>query len=86
MGLGHNLKGIAGRYTDLTDEQFKEAYRKMLTSCLQEKSATAAKPASHWKDSFNHGGVALLDSYRELVQLMRDMIFPFLRPEVSKAD
>jgi len=38
MGLGHKIRGIAGRYTNLTDEQIREAFQKLFTSCLQEKS------------------------------------------------
>lgn len=37
VGLGHKLPGMVGRYTNLTDEQVREAFEKMATSWLQEK-------------------------------------------------
>lgn len=41
IGLGHRLGGMAGRYTNLTDEQIREAFQKLFTGCLHEKSASA---------------------------------------------
>ncbi|MCH8054998.1 MAG: tyrosine-type recombinase/integrase [Deltaproteobacteria bacterium] len=37
-GLGHKLPGMHGRYTNLTDSQIRDAFQKMFTGCLQEKS------------------------------------------------
>jgi len=37
-GLGHKLPGMHGRYTNLTDDQVRDAFQKMFTGCLQEKS------------------------------------------------
>jgi len=42
MGLGHKLRGMGGRYTNLTDDHIRDAFRKMFTSCLQEKRAAAS--------------------------------------------
>jgi len=38
IGLGHKLPGLVGRYTNLTDGQIRDAFQKMFTGCLQEKS------------------------------------------------
>ena len=38
IGLGHKLPGLVGRYTNLTDGQIRDAFQKMFTRCLQEKS------------------------------------------------
>ena len=46
MGLGHKLNGIAGRYTNLTDEQVREAFQKLFTSCLQGKSSAGQSAVS----------------------------------------
>jgi len=38
IGLGHKLPGLVGRYTNLSDDQIRDAFQKMFTRCLQEKS------------------------------------------------
>jgi integrase len=44
IGIGHKLKGMAGRYINLSDEQirgaFREMFEKMATTWQQEKSGT----------------------------------------------
>ena len=44
LGIGHKLRGIAGRYINLSDDQiriaFAEMYRKIGPSLSQEKSGT----------------------------------------------
>ena len=39
IGLGHKLGGMAGRYTNLTDEHIRDAFQKLFTGLLHEKSA-----------------------------------------------
>jgi len=41
IGLGHKIRGMAGRYTNLTDGQIRDAFQKMFTGCLQENSGLA---------------------------------------------
>jgi len=41
IGMGHKLPGLVGRYTNLTDGQIRDAFQKMFTGCLQEKSEFA---------------------------------------------
>jgi len=41
IGLGHKIRGMAGRYTNLTDNQIRDSFQKMFTSCLREKSEPA---------------------------------------------
>jgi integrase len=45
LGIGHKLRGMAGRYINLSDDQIREAFRqmfeKMATTWQQEKSGTA---------------------------------------------
>jgi len=41
IGLGHKIRGMAGRYTNLTDGQIRDAFQKMFTGCLQEKTDAA---------------------------------------------
>lgn len=43
MGLGHKIRGMAGRYTNLSDLQIREAFQKMFTSCLHENQDTARR-------------------------------------------
>ncbi|MEE8076401.1 MAG: tyrosine-type recombinase/integrase, partial [Candidatus Binatia bacterium] len=38
IGMGHKIRGMAGRYTNLSDNQIRESFQKMFTGCLQEKS------------------------------------------------
>ena len=44
VGIGHKLRGIAGRYINLSDDQiraaFAEMFSKMATRWQQEKSGT----------------------------------------------
>jgi integrase len=41
MGLGHKIRGMAGRYTNLSDDQIREAFQKMFTGCLHGKNAAS---------------------------------------------
>ncbi|MCZ6452589.1 MAG: tyrosine-type recombinase/integrase [Deltaproteobacteria bacterium] len=40
-GLGHKLPGMHGRYTNLTDDQVRQAFGEMFTSCLHRKTGTS---------------------------------------------
>ena len=44
IGIGHKIRGMAGRYTNLRDDQIRDAFQKMFTSCSHGKSdfATAS--------------------------------------------
>jgi integrase len=42
IGLGHKLGGMAGRYTNLTDDHIREAFQKLFTGCLHEKREPAS--------------------------------------------
>jgi integrase len=39
IGMGHSLKGMAKVYSNPSDEQIRQAWQNLFTSCLQEKSA-----------------------------------------------
>jgi len=39
VGSGHAIPGMRGRYTNLTDQNIKEAFEKLFTRCLHEKEA-----------------------------------------------
>lgn len=41
VGSGHAIPGMRGRYTNLTDQNIKEAFEKMFTRCLHENQAKA---------------------------------------------
>lgn len=41
IGIGHKLRGIAGRYVNLSDEDIRDAFQKMFTGLIHEKSAFA---------------------------------------------
>ncbi len=41
FGIGHKIRGMAGRYTNLTDDQIRDAFQKMFTGCLHEKTDAA---------------------------------------------
>ena len=38
IGLGHKLRGMAGRYTNLSDDHIRDAFQKMATGWQHEKS------------------------------------------------
>lgn len=42
IGIGHKIRGVAGRYVNLTDDQIREAFQKIFTSLLHEKRAAAS--------------------------------------------
>jgi integrase len=42
VGMGHKIKGVAGKYINLTDGQILEAFQKMFTSCLHGKDVAVA--------------------------------------------
>ncbi len=37
VGIGHKIRGMAGRYTNLTDDQIREAHKKIVTAWQHEK-------------------------------------------------
>jgi integrase len=39
MGIGHKLRGVAGRYINLSDDQIREAFKKMFPDCSQAKQS-----------------------------------------------
>jgi len=41
IGLGHKLRGMAGRYTNLTDEHIRDAFQKLFTGFIHGKSGLA---------------------------------------------
>jgi integrase len=41
IGIGHKLRGIAGRYINLSDDQIREAFRKLFPTFPQEKETAA---------------------------------------------
>ena len=43
VGIGHKLRGMAGRYTNFTDDHIRQAFQKMFTSCLHEELSAAAR-------------------------------------------
>jgi integrase len=42
IGIGHKIKGVAGKYINLSDDQIREAFQKLFTLCLHEKSAATS--------------------------------------------
>jgi len=38
IGIGHKIRGMAGRYTNLRDDQIRDAFQEMYTRCIHEKS------------------------------------------------
>ena len=40
IGLGHTLPGLAGRYTNLSDGQIREAFRELFTRCIHGNQDT----------------------------------------------
>ena len=40
--IGHKLRGMAGRYLNLTENQIRDAFREMFTRCLHEKKEAAS--------------------------------------------
>jgi hypothetical protein len=43
IGIGHKLRGVAGRYINLSDDQIRDAFKKMFPTCSQEKANTEAE-------------------------------------------
>jgi len=41
IGMGHKIRGMAGRYTNLTDDQIRSAFQEMFTRCSRGKSELA---------------------------------------------
>ena len=41
IGLGHKLRGMTGRYTNLTDDQILYSFQEMFTRCLHRESELA---------------------------------------------
>ncbi len=41
IGLGHTLKGMAGKYTKVSDDQIREAFCEIFTRCLQRNQDLA---------------------------------------------
>jgi len=41
IGLGHKIRGMAGRYTNLTDDQIRDAFQEMFTRCSHGKTELA---------------------------------------------
>jgi integrase len=47
VGIGHKIKGVASRYINLSDDQIRDAFRKMFPTCSQEnRGATGEKRES----------------------------------------
>ncbi|MCZ6449793.1 MAG: tyrosine-type recombinase/integrase [Deltaproteobacteria bacterium] len=40
IGLGHTLPGLAGRYTNLSDDQIRDAFGEMFTRCIHRNQET----------------------------------------------
>ena len=45
IGLGHKIRGMAGRYTNLTDDQILYAFQEMFTRSSHRESELAAANA-----------------------------------------
>jgi integrase len=42
IGLGHKLRGIAGKYVNLSDDHIRDAFQILFTRCLQGNKSAAA--------------------------------------------
>jgi integrase len=42
-GLGHKLRGVAGRYVNLTDNHIRNAFQEMFTRCLHRNQAATGE-------------------------------------------
>jgi len=45
IGIGHKIRGMAGRYTNLTDDQIRHAFQEMFTRCSHRESELASANA-----------------------------------------
>ena len=41
IGIGHKIRGMAGRYTNLTDDQIRNAFQEMFTRSSHRKNESA---------------------------------------------